>query len=106
MAEKKNTKIIIFVHGVFSNPSDTWGDLERGVTWPALVRVDMRFKDFDIYLFNYHTTHFTSGQMIHEIAIREMDTLKDSEDFEQYQEIYFIAHSMGGLIVSRERTVP
>jgi pimeloyl-ACP methyl ester carboxylesterase len=98
MSEKKNQKLIIFVHGVFSNSSDTWGDVEGGTTWPAMVREDLRFKDFDIYLFNYHTAHFTSEQMIHEIASRGMDTLKDSEDFEQYQEIYFIAHSMGGLV--------
>jgi pimeloyl-ACP methyl ester carboxylesterase len=95
----KNEKLIIFVHGVFSTPSDTWGGVEGGNTWPELVREDLRFKNFDVYLFNYHSTHLTSGQMIHEIAIREMDTLKDSEDFEQYKEIYFIAHSMGGLIV-------
>jgi len=98
-SQKKNVKLVIFVHGVFSNPSDTWGNLESGNTWPALLREDERFKNFDIYLFNYHTTYFTSSQMIHEIATREMDVLKDSQDFQQYNEIYFIAHSMGGLIV-------
>jgi pimeloyl-ACP methyl ester carboxylesterase len=96
---KKNEKLVIFVHGVFSNPSDTWGNAKSGNTWSKLVRGDDNFKDFDIYLINYHTIYFTSAQMIHEIAARQLDTLKDRDEFEQYKEIYFIAHSMGGLIV-------
>lgn len=94
---RKNESIIIFVHGVFRTSADTWGT--EGNTWPQLVEGDDSFKDFDIALFKYHTTYFTSAQMIHEIAVRQLDTLKDSPEFEQYKEIYFIAHSMGGLVV-------
>lgn len=94
---RKNESIIIFVHGIFGTSADTWGT--AGNTWPHLVEGDDSFKDFDIALFSYHSTYFTSAQMIHEIAIRQLDILKDSPEFEQYKEIYFIAHSMGGLVV-------
>ena len=94
---RKNENVIIFVHGVFGNPADTWGT--AGNTWPQLVEGDNSFNDFDILLLNYYTTYFTSAQMIHEIAVRQLDMLKDSPEFDQYKKIYFIAHSMGGLVV-------
>lgn len=98
-SSKRKNKLIVFVHGVFSTPADTWGDISSGNTWPHLAKSDERFSDFDFYLIKYHTTYFTTAQMIHEIAIREMEALKDSGDFTQYTDIYFITHSMGGLVV-------
>lgn len=97
-SSKRKSKLIVFVHGIFSSPEDTWGNVTSGNTWPHLAKSDERFGDFDFYLMKYHTTYFTNAQMIHEIAIREMDALKDSDEFTQYKEIYFITHSMGGLV--------
>ncbi len=97
-SSKKKSKLIVFVHGIFSSPEDTWGNVTSGNTWPHLAKSDERFSEFDYYLIKYHTTYFTNAQMIHEIAIREMDALKDSDEFTQYKEIYFITHSMGGLV--------
>ena len=96
---KKNQNLIIFVHGAFSTPGNTWGDADKGPTWPELVRRDDRFKDFDIYLLNYRSTYFSAGPSIYENTKRELERLRDDDVFNQYQNIYFIAHSMGGLVV-------
>ncbi len=93
-----NEKLIIFVHGVFSTSADTWGDVKAGNTWPELVRGDDNFKHYDIYLVNYRTTYFTSAPSIYQVAKRELERLKDKGIFKEYKEIYFIAHSMGGLV--------
>jgi pimeloyl-ACP methyl ester carboxylesterase len=96
---KKNHRLIIFVHGVFSTPGNTWGDVSKGATWPELVRRDNRFGDFDIYLLNYRSTYFNAGPSIYEMTKRELERLRDDDVFNQYENIYFIAHSMGGLVV-------
>lgn len=96
---KKNQNLIIFVHGAFSTPGNTWGDADKGPTWPELVRRDVRFEDFDIYLLNYRSTYFNAGPSIYEMTKRELERLRDDDVFNQYENIYFIAHSMGGLVV-------
>ena len=96
---KKNQNLIIFVHGAFSTPGNTWGDAIKGPTWPELVRKDNRFEDFDIYLLNYRSTYFNAGPSIYEMTKRELARLRDDDVFNQYENIYFIAHSMGGLVV-------
>jgi hypothetical protein len=90
---KENVKLIIFVHGVFSTSADTWGDVKTGNTWPELVKGDKKFKDLDIYLVNYRTTYFTSAPSSYEVAKRELQRLKDKGIFNQYKEIYFVAHT-------------
>lgn len=86
------------MHGVFSTSADTWGDVKERNTWPELVRGDDKFKDYDIYLVNYRTSYITSAPNIYQVAKRELERLKDKGIFKQYKEIYFIAHSMGGLV--------
>lgn len=98
-APKENSRLIIFVHGVFSTSADTWGDAKAGKAWPQLVRDDATFQDYDIYLVKYRTTYFTVAPSIYEVAKRELERLKDKGIFKQYTEIYFVAHSMGGLVV-------
>lgn len=97
-SSEPNEKLVIFVHGVFSTSANTWGDVNTGNTWPELVRGDDNFKHYDIYLVNYRTTYVTSAPNIYHAAKRELERLKDKGIFKQYKEIYFIAHSMGGLV--------
>lgn len=97
-SSETNEKLIIFVHGVFSTSADTWGDVKEGNTWPELVRGDDKFKDYDIYLVNYRSSYIKSAPNIYQIAKRELERLKDKGIFKDYKEIYFIAHSMGGLV--------
>ena len=96
----KKIKTLLFLYtGHLLTPGNTWGDAIKGPTWPGLVRKDNRFEDFDIYLLNYRSTYFKAGPSIYEMTKRELARLTDDEVFNQYENIYFIAHSMGGLVV-------
>ena len=95
---KTNTKLIIFAHGVFGSGATTWGNPKKETFWPEMVRTDPQFADYDIYLLNYHTPFRGKAPNIHETANNELGQLVSRKVFERYDEIYVIAHSMGGLV--------
>ncbi len=62
---------------------------------------DAGFRAFTVASLGYHTPLLTRTSTIEELATRLLRDLKDKGIFEKYREIYFIAHSMGGLLVKR-----
>ncbi|TKB95671.1 MAG: tetratricopeptide repeat protein [Nitrospira sp.] len=96
--EQKNTKLIIFVRGVFGSAATTWGNPRREAFWPAMVAKDPQFAGYDIYLINYHTPYLGEAPDVHETAGNELEQLLSRKILDKYDEIYFIAHSMGGLV--------
>ena len=93
------TKLIIFVHGIFGSASDTWGDPDKGTFWPEMVKQDRTYVDYDLYLINYRTPYFNGALTLYETATNELEKLKSLRVFDRYKEIYFISHSMGGILV-------
>ena len=97
---ESSQKLIVFVHGVFGDPSLTWTN-RSGVSWPDLIKDDERFRDFTVAAYRYDTPFLHRTSSIEEIAARLLRQLEDEGVFRKYNEIYFIAHSMGGLVVKR-----
>jgi len=95
----ESKKLIIFVHGVFGSGATTWRDPNSRVSWPEMVSLDDRFLDHDIYLINYKSPYLGGAPNIHETGGIELERMLSRKVFQNYQEIYFIAHSMGGLVV-------
>jgi pimeloyl-ACP methyl ester carboxylesterase len=95
----KQTKLIIFVHGVFGSATSTWGDHANETFWPAMAAADGRFVDYDIYLVNYRTPYLKNALNLYETAGSELSHLKDRGAFKQYTDLHFIGHSMGGLVI-------
>ena len=95
----KQTKLIVFVHGVFGRATSTWGDPADETFWPAMVAADGRFVDYDIYLMNYRTPYLMNAPNIYETAGSELSHLRDRGTFKQYTDLHFIGHSMGGLVI-------
>lgn len=95
----RHTKLLVFVHGVFGSSASTWGDPSGDHFWPEMVSTDPRFGDFDIYLMNYLTPIIGSAPNINEIGGNELSQLRDKGIFQQYTDVHFLAHSMGGLVV-------
>jgi len=93
-------KLILFVHGLFGDPSTTWTNLS-GESWPQLIIQDSAFRDFAIGTVRYETPLLNRTSGIEEVATRVLRQLEDEDVFKKYREVYFISHSMGGLVVKR-----
>ena len=100
LTEASREKLILFVHGVFGDPSPTWKNRD-GLSWPEMMQQDRAFTDFTIGSMSYDTPLFARTSGIEEIATRLLRKLEDEDVFKKYKEIYFISHSMGGLVTKR-----
>lgn len=93
-------KLIVFVHGFTGDPFATWTN-QSGVSWADLIKDDEQLRDFTVWVHHYDTPLLERTSTIEETATRFLRRLKDERTFDKFQEIYFIAHSMGGLVVKR-----
>jgi pimeloyl-ACP methyl ester carboxylesterase len=93
-------KLILFVHGVFGDPSTAWTN-RHGESWPAMMRQDPDLRDYDIGTVQYDTPLLSRTSGIEEVATRVLRQLADEGVFKKYREVYFVSHSMGGLVVKR-----
>ena len=58
-------------------------------------------KGFDVYVVGYASPLLGRASTIEEVSQRVLQQLRDRGIFTRYQQIHFITHSMGGLIVKR-----
>jgi hypothetical protein len=91
--------VLIFVHGVLGNARTTWLNTSSGSSWPDLVAGDASLADFDVVEHGFETTLKGKGQSIADLADHLELRLAASEVFDNYRQIVFVTHSMGGLVV-------
>jgi hypothetical protein len=94
-------RLVVFVHGVLGSADATWRHAGTGAYWPTLLAEDPAFADFDVFVVNYETPAIARASTIEEIAQRVGQQLTDLGAFSRYQQVHFITHSMGGLVVKR-----
>ena len=97
----KKTKAILFVHGALGEGTTTWGDLDEDTSWPIMIKNDSAFDDFNVFVYGYNTNVLDYSSDITELAIQLKETLTNRKVFECHEQIHFISHSMGGLVVKR-----
>jgi len=97
-APESSKKLIVFVHGVFGDPDSSWTN-KTGASWPNLIEGDENFHGFTVATYRYDSPFFQRSSGIEEITQRLLRQLEDQNIFRKFHEVYFVAHSMGGLVV-------
>jgi len=94
-------KIVIFVHGLLGDSTNTWTNPTNGAYWPKLIADDPDFQQYDVYAYGYSSPAIKEASTISNVATRMAQQLRDRRIFQQYDQIFFIAHSAGGLVTKR-----
>jgi pimeloyl-ACP methyl ester carboxylesterase len=91
--------VVVFVHGIFGNAKTTWTNSQTGAYWPELIKGDnQHFKDTDIYVHSFASPYLSRAYPIDDL-IEDMRITFEKDQVMQHNEVVFLCHSMGGLIV-------
>jgi hypothetical protein len=97
----ENTQALVFVHGVIGDPTITWTN-KNGTYWPELVA--KQFENLNVFVFGYYTPPATPAPTIVQLAAQLTAALQANGVLPTryngtHERLYFVAHSMGNLIV-------
>ena len=87
-----NKRLVIFLHGWNGDPQDTWK------AFPGLVAADPRFASFNVLPIAYPTFQIRRNLTIKQMARWLNEQMVRDGAYQRYDEIWIVAHSMGGLI--------
>ncbi|WP_144505210.1 esterase/lipase family protein [Bacillus mycoides] len=93
--QEENSAAIIFVHGLRGHLYDTWTKNECEPL-PFIMKQDPLYQDFDLFTFGYKTGVFLKRSHFKDVSKL---LLSEIEARTQHDDIYFIVHSMGGLVI-------
>ncbi len=97
--------VLVFVHGVMGDPVKTWLSspvMGADVFWPCLLQSEHdTFGAANTYLYGFVSGALSASPSIDEAARRLFADLEASGVFRDHAHVGFVAHSLGGLVVSR-----
>jgi pimeloyl-ACP methyl ester carboxylesterase len=94
-----NESVIVLVHGVLGDPRSTWTNEQTKAYWPEMMAKDPHFNRFDIYVVGYPSSFLVRDYSVNELVEVLRRDLDSANIFSRYKRIYFLCHSMGGLVV-------
>jgi hypothetical protein len=106
LANCQNFDAIVFVHGIYGS-DDTFKNTSTGFDWPAklpnCIELGPYCRHIDVFRLSYRTALFSwakgNNPSFEEVAKGILDAMKPLRQ-RQYRSIGFIAHSLGGNVVS------
>jgi internalin A len=91
--------VIVFVHGVLGDARSTWTNEVTKAYWPDLIKNDPSFDGFDIFVVSYPSRLLQSSYTVDELVDVMRRDLDSAGIFAKHKHVYFLCHSMGGLVV-------
>jgi pimeloyl-ACP methyl ester carboxylesterase len=114
LKEIETDRAIIFVHGLGGHPCGTFGRDGQPRSWPELIDSDERpdainavlpLSRFSLYSIDYRTVfdaENTVDEAAKQVEILLTKPLRDGQTIlQRYNHVWFVTHSLGGLIVKR-----
>ncbi|WP_324751445.1 hypothetical protein [Roseovarius sp. Pro17] len=100
--ETRGDRVFVFIHGLSSNGGQnavtTWTSSD-GKFWPQMLHDDPDFQGVDVFVADYETSAWAPNTFRSVSQGLESQLLEAG--IENYSEIYFIAHSLGGVALRR-----
>jgi triacylglycerol esterase/lipase EstA (alpha/beta hydrolase family) len=93
-----SAKVLVFVHGLFGSLDGTWRNPNSRAFLPELLLDDPRLRGFDAYVIGFQTPYIGKAANIEELTQSIYQRMVDDGVFGKYSEVYFVGHSLGGLI--------
>jgi hypothetical protein len=101
---------IVFVHGLDGDPIATFQSARESPGWFELMKSDTRpfpgvsppppLASYSTYSLDYRRL-FASENTVEDAAQQIADYLRSQDTFRKYNHVWFIAHSLGGILVKR-----
>lgn len=93
---------IVWVHGILSKGEKCWSN-SNGTYWPQLLSTDTKVRDVGNFVFTYKSNPFSGDYSIADIVdyLKELIRL---EGIIESENIVFVCHSMGGIVVRKYLT--
>src|SRR5581483_1079946 len=92
------SRVIVFINCVYGGAGSTWTS-STNKTWPQLLENVPRFAASDLYVLNYPTSKLGNLMSIDDVVGNVINRLDGDEVLSKHNEVVFLCHSMGGLVV-------